>query len=84
MGNSQCESDEEASRQNILKQERNAAIDYAEVMKDEHLQKQQVHRRAVDARREEGAWTKMAGDMRTRSTVDRVGYTWTVSVTSSP
>ncbi|EAT80749.1 hypothetical protein SNOG_11705 [Parastagonospora nodorum SN15] len=58
MGNSQCESDEEASRQNILKQERNAAIDYAEVMKDEHLQKQQVHRRAVDARREEGAWTK--------------------------
>ncbi|KAH3947662.1 hypothetical protein HBI24_167490 [Parastagonospora nodorum] len=82
MGNSQCESDEEASRQNILKQERNAAIDYAEVMKDEHLQKQQVHRRAVDARREEGAWTKW--DIRTHSTIDRVGYTWTVSVTSSP
>ncbi|KAH3969006.1 hypothetical protein HBI70_231180 [Parastagonospora nodorum] len=75
MGNSQCESDEEASRQNILKQERNAAIDYAEVMKDEHLQKQQVHRRAVDARREEGAWTKVG---------QHTGYTWTVSVTSSP
>jgi hypothetical protein len=50
MGNSRCESGEEARRQNILKQERNAAIVYAEVMKDEHLQKQQVHRRAVDAR----------------------------------
>jgi hypothetical protein len=50
MGNSRCESGEEARRQNILKQERNAAIDYAEVMKDEHLQKQPVHQRAVDAR----------------------------------